>query len=192
MTLASGKGMKATEFLAWRETRPDGKRHELVAGEPIEMAAERNRHNLVKTACVRALEDGVRAAGLDCTVLGDGATVVTGERDASEPDAAVQCDEPIDLDATVVPSPVILVEVLSPSTRARDAGGKLYDYFQLPSVRHYLIVDPVRLVIIHHRREGDDIATTLWREGVLALDPPGVRLAVADCFATLRRALGER
>ena len=192
MTLVRKETMTAAEFLVWRETRPEGERYELVAGEPVEMAAERNRHNLVKTACVRALEDGVRAAGLDCTVLGDGATVVTGEADACEPDAAVQCGEPIDVDATVMPSPTILVEVLSPSTRARDAGGKLYDYFQLPSVRHYLIVDPVRLALIHHRREADGIGTTLWREGAVALDPPGIRLAVADCFATLRRALGER
>ena len=161
MTLARKETMTAAEFLAWRKPRPDGERYELVAGEPIEMAAERNRHNLVKTACVRALEDGVRAAGLDCTVLGDGTTVVIGENDACEPDAAVQCGEPIDLDATVQPSPTVLVEVLSPSTRARDAGGQLYDYFQLPSVGHCLIVDPVRLVVIHHRREGDEIGTTV-------------------------------
>lgn len=73
--------MTAAEFLDWVRTLPEGERYELVGGEPIAMAAERNRHNLVKTACCRALEDGVRAASLDGTVLGDGASVVVGDAD---------------------------------------------------------------------------------------------------------------
>ena len=185
MSLADRAPLTAAEFLDWTRTLAGDQRYELVSGEPIAMAPERNRHNLVKTACHRALEDGVRSAGLDCTVLGDGASVVVSEDDVYEPDAVVQCGERLDLDATTVPSPVILVEVLSPSTRGTDAGGKLYGYFQLPSVRHYLIVDPAKRVLIHHRRVGADVTTALRHDGTVRLDPPGIAFAVADCFVTL-------
>lgn len=159
--------MTTAEFLSWTKTLPENQRYELVSGEPIAMAAERNRHNLVKTACCRALEDGVRAAGLDCTVFGDGATAVVSDDDDDvyEPDATVQCGESVDLDATTVPHPIILVEVLSPSTQGMDAGGKLYGYFQLPSVKHYLIIDPAKHVITHHYRLGNGVGTSLLRDG---------------------------
>jgi Uma2 family endonuclease len=41
-----------------------------------------------------------------------------------------------------VPNPVIVVEVSSPSTRKIDASLKMTGYFSLPSVHHYLIIDP--------------------------------------------------
>jgi hypothetical protein len=43
-----------------------------------------------------------------------------------------------------------VVEVLSPSTRYIEASAKLAGYFRLPSVQHYLIVDPDRPTVMHH------------------------------------------
>lgn len=185
MSLAAKATMTAIEFRAWLESRSGSQRYELVSGEAVAMAPERNRHNLVKMACHRALEDAVRTAGLDCTVLGDGASVLVSEIDVYEPDAVVQCGAPVDLDATTVPVPTVLVEVLSPSTRGVDAGGKLVGYFELPSVEHYLIIDPARRVIIHHARAGHGIDTALLRDGRVKLHPPGIEFDVASCFASL-------
>ena len=64
-----------------------------------------------------------------------------------------------------IPNPVVVVEVLSPSTAADDQGVKLDGYFSLPSVQHYLIVDPDRRVMIHHKRRPDAIETRIFREG---------------------------
>jgi Uma2 family endonuclease len=83
-----------------------------------------------------------------------------------------------------VPEPVIVVEVASPSTRKIDASLKLTGYFSLPSVHHYLIVDPDGPPIIHHRRQADGtILTTIVHDGVLILAPPGIDVGVADIFA---------
>ena len=182
--------MTASEFLRWAEARPDGRRHELVGGEPVAMAPERNRHNLVKAECWLALRQAVRSAGVDCTVLGDGATVVVDEDNVYEPDVTVQCGEPIDLDSSVATHPSVLVEVLSPSTPGVDSSEKLLGYFQLPSVRHYLVVDPSKRAVIHHRRSGDGVDTSLWREGKLRLEPPGIDVDIADFFAGLERHAG--
>jgi Uma2 family endonuclease len=85
--------------------------------------------------------------------------------------------------AVIVENPVIIVEVLSPSTGRNDVSRKLAGYFRLPSVAHYLIIDPDEPLVIHHQRgAGGDILTHIVREGTLALDPPGMELAVADLY----------
>ncbi len=100
-----------------------------------------------------------------------------------EPDAIVYCGPRIDDDSMVVTNPIIVVEVISPSTREYDTGAKLAGYFQVPSVRHYLIVDPIGRLIIHHgRRDDATILTRIHTDGAIDLTPPGLALALADVF----------
>jgi Uma2 family endonuclease len=96
-----------------------------------------------------------------------------------EPDALVNCGPPVPADAVAAPSPVIVVEVLSPSTRVRDAGAKLEDYFRVATIAHYLLVKTERRAVIHHRRRDDGwIDTRIVSLGLLRLDPPGLDLDV--------------
>jgi Uma2 family endonuclease len=81
----------------------------------------------------------------------------------------------------------IVVEVLSPSTRHIDAQIKLAGYFLLPSVEHYLIVDPDMPLIIHHARAtSDSILTRIVTDGSIKLEPPGLELDVADIYVATR------
>jgi Uma2 family endonuclease len=81
------------------------------------------------------------------------------------------------------PNPVVVVEVLSPSTRRIDTFVKVAGYFRLPSVAHYLIVDPQQPLILHHARAtSETILTRIVREGIIQLDPPGLELAVAEVY----------
>lgn len=51
----------------------------------------------------------------------------------------------------------------------------------LPSVRHYLIIDPEERFIVHHERGADGrIVSTSWTEGTLVLDPPGIEVSVTE------------
>ena len=107
-----------------------------------------------------------------------------GAGNVFEPDALVACGPPPPGDALEITDPVIVVEVLSPSTAAIDHGPKLMGYFSLPSLAHYLILDPERRVAIHHKRgQGDIIETRILSEGVVRLDPPGIEAPVAEMFA---------
>lgn len=117
-------------------------------------------------------------------MLPDGATVRVSDRTAHEPDALVYCGPKLPPDAIIVPNPVIGVEVASPSTRKIDASLKLIGYFALPSVQHYLIVDPDGPPVLHHRRQADGtILTAIAHDGTLRLDPPGLELVVTEIFA---------
>jgi Uma2 family endonuclease len=82
-----------------------------------------------------------------------------------------------------IPNPVIVVEVLSPSTAADDHGVNLDGYFSLPGVQHYLIVDADRRVMIHHKRgQAGAIESRILRDGVVRFDPPGFEAEVAAFF----------
>ena len=169
--------MTVDQFLSWAMAQPDDARYELVAGEVVAMAPERAAHARRKAEIWLALRDGIKAGGLSCEALPDGMTVKIDEHTAYEPDALVHCGEALADDAVIVPAPVIVVEVLSPSTAARDTGAKLADYFGLPSVCHYLIVRTDRPTVIHHRRgAGEVIETRIVTSGELQLDPPGITL----------------
>jgi Uma2 family endonuclease len=175
--------MSVDEYLAWAEGRPG--RYELVDGNVYAMTPERAAHAEVKLAIHLALVAGIRARLLPCHVLPDGMTVRIDESTAYEPDALVYCGPKLPPAALEVTEPMIVVEVLSPSSQHIDASLKLAGYFRLPSVTHYLIVDPDRPMVIHHARGNDDsIHTRIVREGTLTLAPPGLELALADIYGT--------
>ena len=174
MSAAYPKGMNADEFLGWSEGRPG--RYELVHGEVFAMSAEQAQHALVKGEIFGRLREAAR--GRSCQVFVDGMAVRVGADTIYEPDVFVRCGPPVDRRALAVGDPVVVVEVVSPSSSRRDAGAKLADYFALPSVVHYLIADPERRVIVHHRREGGRIETAIVAAGLLALDPPGLGLSL--------------
>lgn len=174
--------MTVDEFLAWAEGHPG--RYELHNGIVYAMTPERVRHAEVKFAIQKALDAAIRRTDRACHLLPDGMAVRIDERTAHEPDALVYCGERLAPSAIEVRNPVIVVEVLSPSTRHIDASAKLAGYFRLSSVMHYVIVDPDGPPVIHHARsEGETILTRIVHDGTLALDPPGIELAIGDFFS---------
>jgi Uma2 family endonuclease len=173
--------MNVDEFLAWAGEQTG--RYELVDGVVHAMTPERAVHAETKGAIHVALVTGIRSRGLPCHALPDGMTVRIDDTTAHEPDALVYCGTKLPPSALEVPNPIIVIEVLSPSSRQVDASLKLAGYFRLASVTHYLIVDPDRTLIIHHER-GDDgiILTRIVTDGVVSLDPPGLALDLADVY----------
>lgn len=174
--------MTVDEFLVWAEGR-DG-RWELQDGELVGMAPERLVHTETKYEIVAALKSAIRRANAPCHAVPDGATVRIAARTAFEPDALVYCGPRLPPDSIEIPEPLIVVEVLSGGTAARNHGVKLAGYFSLPSVAHYLILDPDNRTAIHHKRgQGDVIETRILRDGQIRLDPPGLEIPVQDMFA---------
>lgn len=172
------------EYRRWAEAQPRG-RYERVAGEVVAMAPERIAHLRAKARAWQALDRAIRAAGLPCEALPDGATVEIDADTDYEPDAVVTCGQRATDDAIAAPNPVVVVEVLSPSTRSIDTGAKLADYFRVPSIQHYLIMRADRRGVIHHRRRDDDggVETNLITEGQITFDPPGITITVEELYA---------
>ena len=185
MTEPASKRMTADAFIDWAMAQPTG-RYELVEGRVVAISPQPVAHALVKGAVWDALARAIRDAGVAGEMFPNGPSVVVDDATVYEPDALVRCGAPLDREAVRVPDPVVVVEVLSPSTQAADLGGKLEGYFRLASVRHYLIVKTATRSVIHHwRDDAGDLRTAILTAGALALDPPGLRLEVEALFAEL-------
>jgi Uma2 family endonuclease len=181
MNVSPPHRMTVDEYLAWTEGQEG--RFELYAGTVYAMSPERAGHAKIKLAVQMALVVGIRHRRLPCHVLPDGMTVRINELTAHEPDALVYCGLELPASALEVPNPIIVVEVLSPPTRRIDASLKLAGYFRLPSVTHYVIVDPDQPLIIHHTRADDGkILTSIVHDGTITLDPPGLEVALGDIY----------
>lgn len=182
MTVLPKTRMTVDEFVLWAQEQAG--RYELLNGMVHAMSPEGAGHAKIKFAVQTALVAAIRARSLPCHMLPDGMTVRVDEGTAHEPDALVYCGPELPPSAIEVPNPVIVVEVLSPSTRRIDGSAKLAGYFRLPSVLHYLIIDPRKPLIVHHARgTGDTLLTRIVTEGLIKLEPPGLEFRVADVYS---------
>jgi Uma2 family endonuclease len=143
------------EFRRWAAEQPQ--RYERIAGEPVAMSPERIEHARIKSRVWASLDRAIRAANLPCEALPDGITIEIDQDTDYEPDAIVNCGPAAPGEAVAATNPVIVVEVLSPSTEHIDLADKLADYFKVPTISHYLIVRARRREVILHSRSGAEI-----------------------------------
>jgi Uma2 family endonuclease len=176
--------MTVAQYIDWAQAQPHGN-YELEDGRVIEMPAEQVQHIELKLEVAIALRAAVKAAADECHLLTDGTTVRIDDKRAYRPDALVYTGKRLPPETIEIPSPVIVVEVLSPSSITRDNVVKLARYFSVASIEHYLILDPENRLVVHHRRMlpgNGEVATRVHADGLLALDPPGLLLTIADMF----------
>ena len=183
MSVPAVKRMSIAEFLAFAQTKERG-RCELVGGEIVAMSPERAEHVKAKAVIWRALAAAIDRAGAPCEAFVEGLAVTVDDETAYEPDALVNCGATIAPDSLVAPSPVVVVEVTSPSSRNLDKSIKLAGYFRIASLSHYLVVDLAAQLVYHYRRNREGpITVTIVRDGVMELDPPGLKVAMTEIFA---------
>ena len=181
MVAVPKRRMTVDEYLTWAVEQPG--RYELVDGIVIAVSPENAGHAEKKAAVHATLLASIKARDLPCHALPDGMTIRIDDTTAYEPDALVYRGGKLPSSAVEVPGPVIVVEVLSPSTRHIDLSAKLADYFRLPTIAHYLIVDPEKPRVVHHARSaGDTILTRVVSGGSIRLDPPGIEVAMDDIY----------
>lgn len=188
MPLARPKGpIEPSAFLAW-ENRRRG-RYELVGGEIRAMAGGTRAYDLACGNALVALRAALRGRG--CDVHGSNLKVVTPSGLVTYPDVFVRCG-PLADTATECGDPVLIVEVLSPSTRGEDLVRKRHDYQTIPTLAHLLYAYPDHVEVELASREPDGSWRSVFhRDPAATLDLPGlgVRLQVADLYEGF---LGDR
>lgn len=127
-------------FLAFLDARPDEK-WELYDGVPVAMAGGTRSHSRLAVRIISALEPQARLRGCDVH-NSDFLVHKPGEPDFSAfPDAWIRCGH-LDPRARTATDPIVIVEVLSPSTIIDDRGYKLRSYQEILTVRQILLVYP--------------------------------------------------
>ena len=179
--------MTADQFLDWVVKQHDG-RYELFNGIVIKSQSERLVHAELKFELGIALREAIKTAGKPCLVVVDGPLVRVTKKSSFQPDGLVYCGPRHPGDLVEIPNPVIVWEVISPDSNTRDHGEKLVGYFSLPSIQHYLIIEPKAQVLIHHQRAKADVnppdtwLTRILTGGALTLDPPGLTIEIEQLF----------
>jgi Uma2 family endonuclease len=171
------------EYLAFADARPR-QRLALLAGVPVAMAPPSYRHEMIAGNIDRSLAPQVARRG--CRSHRDAGIAQSGEADfLPEPDVMVRCG-PIDDRRRWVNDPIVVIEVLSPSTLTDDRGYKLSAYqSQFESLRHIALVyqNEVRIETWSRREDGS------WPEEPLILRTLTDRLTLGAVEASV--ALGE-
>src|SRR5208283_3698862 len=115
MNLALRKPMTLAEFLEWEERQP--MRYEFDGVGPVAMTGGTAGHAQIQRNLAFALT--ARLRGKPCQFLGSDLKFQVAEGHVRYPDGMVVCS-PVDRAATVVYDPVVVFEVLSPSTTHND------------------------------------------------------------------------
>ncbi len=183
MTAFVQRKMTVDEFVAWLGALEGPERYELDGGQAVAMSPGTMQHGRVIGRVYAGLAAEIARRGLPCEAAVDGPGVMADEMTYYIPDVSVNWGERVPDDSLYLTNPIVIVEVLSPSTKRLDKHAKLRGYFKIPSIQHYVVIDIGEGVAFHHRRaDGDLILTAILREGDLALDPPGLTISAADLF----------
>jgi Uma2 family endonuclease len=139
MGLAAEKPVfTADDYLAWENTQED--RHEFLDGEVFAMAGAEDRHVTVAMNLAFALRQHL--SGSRCrTYMSDMRLQVASANSYFYPDVLVTCSAADQASRSVKTEPVLIIEVLSPSTAAYDRGLKFSHYRNLASLQEYVLVD---------------------------------------------------
>lgn len=115
-------------------------RYEMYDGEAFAMSGGSRNHSLVSGNAFSALKQRAKARG--CETHGPDLYVRPDDNNnsAMSPDAYVRCGPPPPNDQRYVSDPVVIVEVLSPTTMRFDRGEELHRYFKFASVQHVIIL----------------------------------------------------
>lgn len=173
--------MTADEFLRWSVRQEKG-RYELENGRVIALPTESYGHVTTKQRVYSALASSVERSGAACFVLPDGMAVRIDAKRCYEPDAIVAALPPPASNALEIDGVVVVVEVLSTWSVRRDLTAKVVGYALVPTIEHYVVIDPDERSVLHYRRKGDMLQPPAepLMEGTLRLDPPGLEVAVAE------------
>ncbi len=129
------------EYLAFEEAAEV--KHEYHNGYLEAMAGGTGEHSILCNNIGSELHTELKKSGKKCiTFNSDMKTWIPVCKKSLYPDALVVCGEPkyTDENRTVLENPMLIIEVLSKSSRFYDKGEKFECYRSLPSFREYMIV----------------------------------------------------
>jgi Uma2 family endonuclease len=144
----------AEEYLRMEDNSAE--KHEYMNGEIYLMAGAKPRHNVVSFNIGTRI--GIGIENKDCTGYSSDQLISNQNQEFFfYPDVSVVCGEPElvpGLD-NVITNPILIVEVLSPSTTRFDKGDKFDKYRTITTLQNYILIEQAKVQILHYRRLDD-------------------------------------
>ena len=175
--------MTADEFLTWCLDQ-EGK-WELVDGVPIQMmAGASNFHDVVVVNLIGMLRERLRRGPCRAATADTAARMPRGN--IRRPDVTVECAPP-ERNAFESRAPTVFFEVLSPSSHVYDLVKKPEEYKSVPTLRHFVVLDPAAPRATVWSRDGETWTSEEQTGLDAALDLPaiGASLPLAEIYEGL-------
>jgi Uma2 family endonuclease len=166
------------EFLAWDDGTD--RRYELIHGDIVAMVPPEHAHGMIAAKAVIAIGSRLRPP---CHVVTEAGIVRTDRADTYfQADLAATCTSPTP-GSRYVADPIVVVEVLSPSTMAHDRLVKLPDYRSIASIEEILLISSWERRVEHWRRMPDGWAVAEpGGDAMLRLASVSVEFPIADLY----------
>jgi Uma2 family endonuclease len=177
-----GPAMTKAEFLRWVQGR-EGK-YELKDGRVVMQAGGTKRHNRISKSFIAALDQRLDPA-IWSTWITDVAVEI-GD-DIRYPDVMVERNAGDD-SALSSERPVVLVEVLSPSSVGRDMNLKLAEYTSLASLECYIVASQDEAICWVWQRAGESRAfppkpdEIKGQEAAIGITALSISLPIAEVY----------
>jgi Uma2 family endonuclease len=177
------------EYLS-REAR-ESEKHEFYNGKIVKMPGGTHTHSEIAANMVTALKIGIRQIVSKFRVYSSDLKIYIEKANTSVyPDVLVICEEPQfwQTRKDIIVNPLLVVEVLSPSTRTFDRMGKFELYKMLPSFQEYVLINADEPFVETRFQE----ATDLWRmrketdmQKNITLHSIGVTISMSDIYENI-------
>ena len=150
MARAADKLWTLEEFLAFDDGTDNS--YQLFEGQIVAMNPPLRGHGTLVVRLTTLVSSQLKPP---CEVVAEAGIIPVNRRHSwYKADLIVTCT-PGNYTDPFIAEPVLVVEVLSPTTSATDFGRKLPDYQQIPSMRDILLVSSMERLVRHWRCEGD-------------------------------------
>jgi Uma2 family endonuclease len=169
--------MSLDEFLAWERDQPE--RYEYAGGVITMITGGSAAHVTIAMNLAFALRHALRGTG--CRPFGSDMKVIANHT-VRYPDISVICRPVGDRDSHLS-DPVVIIEVISPSTEREDRDRKKFDYFATSSIRQYALIEQdERRIDLYTRTGASWIDEVIEGEAVVNLSSIGVEISLDTIY----------
>jgi Uma2 family endonuclease len=190
MRLPETKFISEKEYLVAERLATE--KHEYFQGEVFVMSGASKAHNEIFSNAFG--EFVIQLKGKKCRPYGSDFRVNIPKNTLyTYPDISVYCNEPETLDAendTAV-NPTVIIEILSPSTRNYDLGGKFTLYRQIESLKDYILIDSEVAKVITYTKNNDGSWLLVEYNAIedsFSIPSIGVTLNLVDLYENVKFA----
>lgn len=184
MNAVTPSKMTAEEYLAWEEQQPT--KHEYYQEKVYAvypMGGAEDSHNTVAGNICILFKSHLR--GTPCRAYIADMKVKAEESDAYfYPDVFVTCEPRENTNEYHKSQPILIVEVLSPSTADYDRGDKFAAYRKISSLQEYVLLDPATGSVDLYRKNVEGLWVLHPSEGKTTIEfaSIGLNANIADVF----------
>jgi Uma2 family endonuclease len=161
-------------------------KHEYVDGQVYAMAGASVRHNLIGGNLYALLWNHLRNA--TCFPLTSDMLLKTNKTKFRYPDLMVVCEGDSSGDDYTREQPVLVVEVLSRSTRRKDKTEKRMEYLSLPSVQEYVLIEQEYAEVEVQRRRDQWQSEYFYLGQEFVLESVNANLSVEELYQRVDNA----